>query len=184
MIVLPEQYAILLLVFGIAMIIASITGKVTIKEAEFGSNKRWARIVLGFIGTLLLVLSASSFYKPISCEDKTFPADPEVFVRDHYESIRSKAYHAAWKRLPGELRDNLKVHPDGYQSFRDWFEKINPIMITDTRITSCSELNNVAVKVTYTSEADEFKSLKISVLCQLRWNAQKNYWEFIAIKPI
>ncbi len=184
MINLPEQYAILLLVFGVAMIIACITGKVAVKGAEFGTSNLWARITLGFVGVLLFALSISSFYKPLPCEDKNFPSDPKIFVRDHYEGIRSKAYHSAWKRLPKKIRDNKKVHPNGYSSFRDWFEKINPIRVTDTRITGCSGLDNVTVKATYTSETDNFKSLKISVLCQLRWNAQKNYWEFVEIKAI
>lgn len=166
------------------MIVTCITGKISIKDIEFGSDNKFARIALGFAGVLLFALSASSFYKPISCKDKTFHSDPELFVADHYESIRSKAYYAAWKRLPKKLRDNSEIHPNGYISFRDWFEKINPIKITDTRITGCSGFDNVTVKVTYISESDNFKSLKISVLCQLRWNVQKNYWEFVEIKPI
>lgn len=58
---LPESIALLLVTIGLAMIIAALTGKVAVKEIEFGSNNPLARVALGFLGTLLSIVSIYSF---------------------------------------------------------------------------------------------------------------------------
>lgn len=61
MINLPEGYAITLLTFGMAMVLVCLVGKISIKDVEFGSDKRWARATLGFLGAILITISIMPF---------------------------------------------------------------------------------------------------------------------------
>ncbi|HEY9689973.1 MAG TPA: D-Ala-D-Ala carboxypeptidase family metallohydrolase [Coleofasciculaceae cyanobacterium] len=58
--------AVVLLTFGSAMILVCIVGKVEVKELKFGTSKRWARLFLGVLGTLMIVLSLVSYINPNS----------------------------------------------------------------------------------------------------------------------
>ena len=119
--------------------------------------------------------------QPVNPSPEVTRPDPTIAVRDHYEGIRGGSYYAAWERLPQKIRNNSKIHPNGYSSFEDWFARINPIKVTDLQITNWQDNDNVPVKVTYFSQS---KSITSSLLYQLKWNSQRNYWEFVDMTPI
>ena len=47
--------------------------------------------------------------------------NPRDTVRDYYSKINSKNYSGAWNALPKALQNDKSVHPNGYNSFLNWW---------------------------------------------------------------
>jgi hypothetical protein len=180
---LPPEIVVFLLTAAFIMIFLGLGGKVSIKEFEFGTRNSYMRVLLGFFGVILTVFALSSYISPTCDREELLihRPDPTIAVRDHYEGIRGGGYYKAWERLPQQIKNDPKIHPDGYESFKSWFVSTNPIKVTNLVITGCQDYSRATVKVTYFSES---KSKQWSLIYELQWNSQKNYWEFVNITPI
>ena len=66
------SYQVTLLVFGILLMLLGLVGKIKAKEIEVGTSSAIVRIVTGFIGIVLIVLS----FNP-EIPRSFFPAPPE-----------------------------------------------------------------------------------------------------------
>ncbi len=137
-----------------------------------------AAAIIGLIGTLGAAIIAKD-QSPVPTPESTRP-DPTIAVRDHYEGIRGGSYHAAWERLLQKIKNNSRMHSNGYSSFRDWFASINPIQVIALQVTDQYD-DDATVKVTYFSDS---KSQSFYVLYKLKWNSQRDYWEFVDIIAI
>jgi serine/threonine protein kinase, bacterial len=63
--------------------------------------------------------------------------DPRDTVRDYYSKIHNRNYSGAWDSLPTALQNNKSVHPDGYNSFLNWWaNQVADIEIQQTSIVS------------------------------------------------
>ncbi|MEH2114644.1 hypothetical protein [Nostoc sp.] len=82
--------------------------------------------------------------------DENNRAEPEVspedFVRQYYSNINSGNYQAAWNMLPTDMQNNKSLHPDGYVSYIDWWNKVERIDIQRVYLESKSNYDTV-VKV-------------------------------------
>ncbi len=139
-----------------------------------------AAAIIGLIGTLGAAIIAKDQVIVKTTSPVSTRPDPTIAVRDHYEGIRGGSYHAAWERLPQKIKNNSRMHPNGYSSFRDWFASINPIQVIALQVTDQYD-DNATVKVTYFSDS---KSQSFYILYKFKWNSQRDYWEFVDIIPI
>lgn len=53
----------------------------------------------------------------------------EQTLQDYYSAINSRQYQIAWQQLPPSLQNNAKVHPDGINSFIEWWEQVQLVEI-------------------------------------------------------
>ncbi len=75
---------------------------------------------------------------------------PQQVLLDYYNCINEGHFEKAWNMLPANLQNNKKIHPDGYRSFRDWFEQLAPITVTDIQFVD-QQSNQATIDLSYQS---------------------------------
>jgi hypothetical protein len=56
---------------------------------------------------------------------------PENLIAQYYQEINSRQYESAWNKLPTNLQENRQLHPQGYQSFVDFYNKLDGIQVVN-----------------------------------------------------
>jgi hypothetical protein len=59
---------------------------------------------------------------------------PQEVVFDYYRDLNQGNFTSAWNALPAGLQQNSKIHPNGYASFKSWFQGITPIAISKSSV--------------------------------------------------
>lgn len=66
---------------------------------------------------------------------------PDDFMRQYYENINQEVYRNSWLMLSDGLRDDPQAHPDGFESYLDWWTQVRyveiwsaiPVQVSDER---------------------------------------------------
>ena len=107
---------------------------------------------------------------------------PEIFINNYYTKLNENNYTEAWSFLTTELQENSTSHPQGYQSYIEWWEQVNNINV---QIISSSSQNKTAkVKVRCQDDLKNGSKIYADVLYYLRWNETDNNWRILNIQPI
>jgi hypothetical protein len=107
---------------------------------------------------------------------------PEIFINNYYTKLNENNYTEAWSFLATELQENSTSHPNGYQSYIEWWEQVNNI---DVEIISSSSQNKTAkVKVRCKNDLKNGSKIYADILYYLRWHETDNNWRIINIQPI
>jgi serine/threonine protein kinase, bacterial len=70
--------------------------------------------------------------------------NPRDTVRDYYSKINSKNYSGAWNALPKALQNDKSVHPNGYNSFLNWWaSQVADVEVQQTNLVSQTERDAV-----------------------------------------
>jgi ARC6-like, IMS domain len=56
---------------------------------------------------------------------------PANLIAQYYKEINSHQYESAWNKLPINLQENLQLHPQGYQSFVNFYNKLDGIQVVN-----------------------------------------------------
>jgi hypothetical protein len=121
--------------------------------------------------------SASS---PNSTTSTSVERSPQQVVRDYYSALNRGQYQSAWKQLPPELRSDQEVHPDGYLTYKNWFEKVDAIDIQETKLVqTSSETAKVDVRLQY--QMKNGRLVPLGLRYSLVRNAATGNWVFDAI---
>jgi hypothetical protein len=62
------------------------------------------------------------------------PNSPENLIRQYYKDINNYQYRLAWNKLPLDLQQNHNIHPQGYQSFVEFFDQMASIQVNDLTV--------------------------------------------------
>ncbi len=122
--------------------------------------------------------------KPIQPEiplESGKPPAQEV-ISEYYESINRGDFQSAWIMLPPDLRENRKVHPNGYSSFAEWFQKISPVNINNLQTIQESPQYSV-VDISYSCYLNN-KPLLMKLRYQLKWDLSQSKWMIQSVKKI
>jgi serine/threonine protein kinase, bacterial len=58
-------------------------------------------------------------------------------VKDYYSKINTRDFQGAWNKLPSSLQNDRSIHPNGYNSFLDWWSnKVGSIQLQGTNLVS------------------------------------------------
>jgi hypothetical protein len=68
---------------------------------------------------------------------------PLDVVLNYYRDLNQGNFTSAWNALPAGLQQNKKIHPDGYESFRSWFQGITPVTIQEPAVVEESPRNAI-----------------------------------------
>jgi serine/threonine-protein kinase len=73
----------------------------------------------------------------IPTKPQTVPqVSPLEVVQNYYESINRRNYKAGWNKLSTKMKNADKVHPEGFRSFTDWWEKIDNVEVAEADLAS------------------------------------------------
>jgi serine/threonine protein kinase, bacterial len=65
---------------------------------------------------------------------------PTDIVKDYYNKINTRDIQGAWNKLPVSLQNDRSIHPDGYNSFLDWWtNKVGSIQLLGTNLVSSTD---------------------------------------------
>jgi serine/threonine protein kinase, bacterial len=103
--------------------------------------------------------------------------DPKDTVRDYYSKINNGNYSGAWDSLPTALQNNKSVHPNGYNSFLDWWAKqVADVEIHQTNLVSQTDRDAVVdVDIKYLMRAGGVSPQRIRYV--LSKNDRTYEWE-------
>jgi serine/threonine protein kinase, bacterial len=70
--------------------------------------------------------------------------DPSDTVLDYYSKINNRNYAGAWDSLPTALQNNKSIHPNGYNSFLNWWAtQVADVEIQQTNLVSQTDRDAV-----------------------------------------
>ncbi len=105
----------------------------------------------------------------------------EKAVKNYYSYLNQGEYEQAWSQLSASFQNNQQLHPDGYNSYYEWWTGISNIAIQDVQeISTDTEIATVNVQVEYTEKSGD--SLSQSLELFLIWNADTKNWTIDAVK--
>ena len=104
-------------------------------------------------------------------------------LRDYYSTINGRQYQIAWNQLSSELRSSKTLHPDGFNSFVEWWEKVEQVKIQEVSSQeSSTETATVALRVQYLMKSGRKVSHSLHFL--LIWDATSQKWLIGKVKSI
>jgi serine/threonine-protein kinase len=99
----------------------------------------------------------------------------EQAIRNYYAAINNRQYETGWQTLSPQLRNNSESHPEGYQSYTDWWTKVNFVEVLNTHLAdSTSEFSTVEADLQYTMESGRIidQTLRFYFI----WDNSTNRW--------
>ncbi|MDY7003928.1 MAG: hypothetical protein SWX82_08205 [Cyanobacteriota bacterium] len=99
----------------------------------------------------------------------------ETAVKNYYANLNQGKYEQAWNQLSTSFQDNQQLHPDGYNSYYDWWTGISNIDIQDVKqVSTSTDTAIVNALVKYTKKSGE--SIAQSLELFLVWNSTDKKW--------
>lgn len=106
---------------------------------------------------------------------------PSTEVVNYYNDINGGRYQSAWEKLPPALQSSTRVHPNGYASFEDWWEKVQSIEVQQVDVIENNPNNAVVnARVVYNMKAGNAKAVSLRYI--LTWDSQAQRWRFRRIQ--
>ena len=106
----------------------------------------------------------------------------EAVVNSFYSELNRGNYQNSWNKLSNELQNNQQDHPDGYNSYVEWWTKVSRV---EPRIIK-SEFNDNYGTVNVRSKLylNSGKVINAVVQYNLVWNPDYEKWEINKIRLI
>jgi serine/threonine protein kinase, bacterial len=65
---------------------------------------------------------------------------PTDIVKDYYVKINTRDFQGAWNKLPVSLQNDRSIHPNGYNSFLDWWSnQVGSAQLLGTNLVSSTD---------------------------------------------
>ncbi|MDB9442028.1 hypothetical protein PN497_11745 [Sphaerospermopsis kisseleviana CS-549] len=108
---------------------------------------------------------------------------PAKAIENYYTMINNQQYDSAWDIYPTEVKEDKELHPNGYDSFIEWWTKVNYVNVNNVSIAS---ENNDSAIVNFRSryEMKNGKSIPVILKFYLVWNQENENWYVTKIKLI
>ncbi|MCZ2203113.1 hypothetical protein [Cylindrospermopsis raciborskii] len=116
-------------------------------------------------------------------DQNTSRISPEKAISDYYTKINNKQYDTAWDIYPTVVKEDKKLHPNGYDSFIQWWEKVDNVSVN--RVNLQSE-NNDSATVNFIGDYNmkNGKSFTLELQFYLSWNSQNSTWYVTKVNKI
>jgi serine/threonine protein kinase, bacterial len=84
--------------------------------------------------------SSSTIQPPISSTANQPNITPTDIVKDYYNKINTHDFQGAWNKLPVSLQNDRSIHPNGYNSFLDWWSnQVGSAQLLGTNLVSSTD---------------------------------------------
>jgi serine/threonine protein kinase, bacterial len=100
---------------------------------------------------------------------------PETAIQNYYANINRGDYRSAWNQISIQHQNNTVSHPNGFNSFLDWWQQVRDVEIQQlTSQRSSRETATVDSQVSYATKSG--RKISQSVRFFLRWDASSQTW--------
>jgi serine/threonine protein kinase, bacterial len=83
---------------------------------------------------------SSTIQTPISRTVNPPSITPVDIVKDYYSKINTRDFQGAWNKLPVSLQNDRSIHPNGYNSFLDWWSnQVGSAQLLGTNLVSSTD---------------------------------------------
>jgi serine/threonine protein kinase, bacterial len=102
-------------------------------------------------------------------------------ITEYYQNINNRDYQAAWQLLPLNLQANTTVHPQGYDSFMQWWSSVATVQVDKVQtIQQTAEQAQVRVHATYLMENGQTQPFSLRYI--LAWDETEQKWAIEKIR--
>jgi hypothetical protein len=108
---------------------------------------------------------------------------PLPIVQNYLDLIRNRNYEPAWDMLPDSMKEDKQLHPNGYQSFYEWYNSISRLDVNDLSILE-SNTDSAAVKADLHYELSSGRELNFKLKFGLEFDSESRQWQIVAVKKI
>ncbi|MFL0603964.1 hypothetical protein [Cylindrospermopsis raciborskii] len=124
---------------------------------------------------------ADSVQKSYTATQNTSRISPEQVIRDYYDKINNQQYDTAWDIYPSTVKEDLNLHPNGYDSYLGWWTQVESVRVI--RVSVQSEDKNSAI-VNFRGEYSmkNRRLLPVRLRFYLDWNQNNATWYVTQIK--
>jgi hypothetical protein len=105
---------------------------------------------------------------------------PEKIIEAYYSNINNHQYQDAWNILPTSFQENKQIHPDGYNSFLQWWYKVNYVGIKKSSLVSSNSYSAI-VDIWTNYHMNTGKSFPIRLKYYMAWNDTKQNWDITQV---
>ena len=141
------------------------------------------KFIVRYAGTkaldCVLLGNCPSLPKGIICSSSAKQA-----LRDYYDKINSRSYQKAWNSLSYEFQQNSKLHPQGYNSYENWWtqvEKVNVLNVVQIQQKTYHSIVNLKLQyVMSQSYRESYDDLRLNLVL----DADTNCWLIDSVKPL
>jgi serine/threonine protein kinase, bacterial len=116
-----------------------------------------------------------------SSSDNTDRTPPDALIAQYYQEINSRNYQAAWNKLPNNLREDLNVHPNGYQSFVDFFNGFGGVRVNNLTVVDRTDYSAV-VNADLSCHLKNGNDSPLFLRFSLNWNNSDRQWQMSKIR--
>ncbi len=102
-------------------------------------------------------------------------------ITEYYQNINNRDYQAAWQLLPLNLQANTTVHPQGYDSFVQWWSSVAAVQVDNVQtIQQTAQQAQVRVNATYHMENGQTQPFSLRYI--LAWDETEQKWAIEKIR--
>ncbi|MEA5469727.1 serine/threonine-protein kinase [Spirulina sp. 06S082] len=109
--------------------------------------------------------------------------DPRETVTRYYSYINSEQYESAWQMLPSSIKNDPRLHPDGYVNYYNWWDSVDRVAIKNVNLVdSRSDASEVNISYDYQMKKGNFtpQTLRFSLV----WDESQDDWAIAKIKVL
>jgi serine/threonine protein kinase, bacterial len=120
----------------------------------------------------------------ISTPPKPPDLSPRDIISDYYQKINTRDFQGSWNALPISLQNDRSIHPDGYNSFLDWWEnKVGSVQLLGTNVVSTNDNEAIVdADVQYFMRSGKGKSTSQAMRYFFIKNTSFNTWKIDKIR--
>ncbi len=106
---------------------------------------------------------------------------PIASVSEYYQDINNHDYPKAWQQLPIDMQSNTTVHPQGYDSFVQWWSSVTAVeTVAVQTVEQTAQQAQVQVSAIYHMKNGSVQPFALRYI--LRWDAVTQKWLISKIK--
>jgi|GEM_PF-6867212 len=99
---------------------------------------------------------------PSATVQQVSPLAPLTVVQNYYTNINRRNYKAGWNNLSTKMKNAQKVHPKGFRSFTEWWDKIENVEVAEADLSSkATETAVVNTRLKYQMKNGDSSSEKL-----------------------
>ncbi|MBD2456682.1 hypothetical protein H6G80_21705 [Nostoc sp. FACHB-87] len=107
----------------------------------------------------------------------------EKVIEDYYTKVNSHQYQEAWNFLSTTLQEDRELHPDGYNSFIEWWEQVKYVSVNRYSLEDANN-NGGVVNVWTRYYMKNGRNVSIPLKFYMSWNDANQKWEINKITTI